>query len=307
MSVKLFDFPGGIHPPENKQQSTCTPIRPAGIPDRLVLPLQQHIGEPAEPCVEVGERVLKGQVIATVAGSLGVPVHASTSGTVEAIGDYPVPHPSGMTDKCIVLAPDGEERWTELEPLTDYRQMDREEVLRRIRDAGISGMGGAGFPTNIKLRPPKDRKVDTLILNGAECEPYITADDMAMRERADQIISGLQVMAWILRPHRCVIAIEDNKPEAIAAMEKAAEGTQTEIRVIPTKYPSGGEKQLIQIVTGLEVPHGGIPADIGIMCQNVGTAIAVARAVHQGEPLVSRITTLTGEALTHPGLSLIHI
>ncbi len=301
MSVKLFDFPGGIHPPENKQQSTCTPIRPAGIPDRLVLPLQQHIGEPAEPCVEVGERVLKGQVIATVAGSLGVPVHASTSGTVEAIGDYPVPHPSGMTDKCIVLAPDGEERWTELEPLTDYRQMDREEVLRRIRDAGISGMGGAGFPTNIKLRPPKDRKVDTLILNGAECEPYITADDMAMRERADQIISGLQVMAWILRPHRCVIAIEDNKPEAIAAMEKAAEGTQTEIRVIPTKYPSGGEKQLIQIVTGLEVPHGGIPADIGIMCQNVGTAIAVARAVHQGEPLVSRITTLTGEALTHPG------
>ncbi|MDF0752529.1 electron transport complex subunit RsxC [Marinobacter sp. 71-i] len=299
--TQLWDFSGGIHPAENKHLSTTRPIAKAGLPDILVLPLQQHIGEPAEACVSVGDRVLKGQKIADVTGGMGVPVHAPTSGTIESVSLQPVPHPSGMSDWCITLRPDGQDEWGTLSPVANYRDLDREQVLDLIRDSGIAGMGGAGFPTNIKLRPPKDRKVSTLILNGAECEPYITADDMSMREKADEIIAGLRIMAWILRPERCVIAVEDNKPEAIAALRKAAEGTQTEVAVIPTKYPSGGEKQLIQLLTGMEVPSGGIPADIGVMCQNVGTAIAVSAAIFRGEPLISRITTVTGQAITNPG------
>lgn len=299
--TQLWDFAGGIHPAENKYISTTHPITKAGVPPLLVLPLQQHIGEPAEPCVAIGERVLKGQKVADITGGMGVPVHAPTSGTIESISLQPVPHPSGMSDWCITLRPDGQEEWITLSPIASYREQDRETILGLIREAGISGMGGAGFPTNIKLRPPKDRKVNTLILNGAECEPYITADDMAMREKADEILAGLRVMAWILRPERCVIAVEDNKPEAVAALRKAAEGTQTEIVVIPTKYPSGGEKQLIQILTGMEVPSGGIPADIGVMCQNVGTAIAVSAAIFRGEPLISRVTTVSGRAVADPG------
>ncbi len=298
---QLWSFPGGIHPAENKQQSTGRPIRKVALPNRLVLPLQQHIGMPAEPLVEPGERVLKGQKIADVNDGMGVPVHAPTSGTIVAIERHPVPHPSGMADWSIVLEPDGDDAWCELSPVADYRKLDRSTVLDLIRDAGISGMGGAGFPTSVKLRPPSDRKVHTLIINGAECEPYITADDMAMREWADEIQGGIKVMSWILRPERCVIAIEDNKPEAIDAMRKAAEGTQTEVVVIPTKYPSGGEKQLIQILTGMEVPSGGIPADIGVMCQNIGTALAVFRAISLGQPLVSRITTVSGEAVADAG------
>ena len=299
--TQLWDFSGGIHPPEHKDISTARPIRDAGMPAQLVLPLQQHIGDPAEAIVEVGERVLKGQKIADVKTGMGVPVHAPTSGVIESIADFPVPHPSGMADRCITLKPDGEDQWCQRSPVADYRSLERDEVLQIIRDAGISGMGGAGFPTNIKLRPPRDRKVSTLILNGAECEPYITADDMTMREKADEVVAGLKIMAWILRPERCVIGIEDNKPEAIAALRKATEGTQTEIAVVPTKYPSGGEKQLIQILTGMEVPSGGIPADIGVMCQNIGTAVALANAVLEGTPLISRIVTITGEAVREPG------
>lgn len=198
--TQLWDFSGGIHPPEHKAISTARPIRSASVPDYLVLPLQQHIGEPAEAIVEVGERVLKGQKIADVKTGMGVPVHAPTSGVIESIADLPVPHPSGMTDRCITLKPDGEDQWCQRNPVKDYRSLERDQVLQIIRDAGISGMGGAGFPTNIKLRPPRDRKVSTLILNGAECEPYITADDMTMREKADEVVAGLKIMAWILRP-----------------------------------------------------------------------------------------------------------
>ncbi len=299
--TQLWNFSGGVHPAEHKQLSTARAIQVAGIPGQLVLPLQQHIGEPAEPVVAVGDYVLKGQKIADVSHGMGVPVHASTSGVIESVGDHPVPHPSGMTDKCIVLKPDGKDEWCERYPISDYRKLDRDRVLGIIHSAGISGMGGAGFPTYIKLKPRRDRKVDTLILNGAECEPYITADDMTMRERADEVVSGLKVMAWILRPERCVIGIEDNKPEAAAALREATQGTKIEIAIVPTKYPSGGEKQLIQILTGMEVPSGGIPADIGVMCQNIGTAVAVSRAVFEGTPLITRIVTLTGEALEKPG------
>ncbi|WP_166264925.1 electron transport complex subunit RsxC [Marinobacter caseinilyticus] len=298
---KLWDFSGGIHPPEHKHQSTTRPIQPAGLPDILILPLQQHIGSPAETQVAAGDRVLKGDCLAGAIGTMGVPVHAPTSGTIESVSKHPVPHPSGMVDWCITLKPDGEDCWGERLPLINYTRHERTAVLGRIRDAGVVGLGGAGFPTNIKLRPPRRDKVDTLILNGAECEPYITADDMLMREHAADVVSGLNIMAWLLQPERCVIGVEDNKPEAIAALQAAAKDTLIDVVVIPTKYPSGGEKQLIQILTGLEVPHNGIPADIGVMCQNVGTAVAVCRAVVHGEPLISRITSVTGEAVSNPG------
>ncbi|MDX1635334.1 MAG: electron transport complex subunit RsxC [Marinobacter sp.] len=298
--TQIWDFPGGIHPAENKHQSTARGLLTSSLPERLVLPLQQHIGSPAQTRVQPGDQVNKGDCLAEALGTLGVPVHAPTSGRIEAITKEPVPHPSGLLDWCISLIPDGEDHWGERKPMPDYHQRDRQDVLAHIRDCGIVGLGGAGFPTSVKLKPPSRDKVDTLILNGAECEPYITADDTLMRYRAAEVISGMEIMAWVLEPERCLIGIEDNKPEAIAALREAVGDTRIEVVVIPTKYPSGGEKQLIQILTGLEVPHGGIPADIGVMCQNVGTAVAVSRAIHQGEPLISRVTTITGEAVAEP-------
>ncbi|OZG72480.1 electron transport complex subunit RsxC [Hahella sp. CCB-MM4] len=298
---QIWDFHGGIHPPENKHQSTRQAIKNAGIPQYLFLPLSQHIGQPAVPVVEIGQRVRKGEMVAEAIGPVSVPVHAPTSGTVIAIEDHQVPHPSGLTDSCIVIETDGLDEWTELTPCEDYEELSSSDILHRVRQAGIAGLGGAGFPTAIKLHPPRNDKVNALILNAAECEPYITADDMLMRERASEVIGGLEIMASILQPEECLIGIEDNKPEAIAALREAARETQIEVVVIPTKYPSGGEKQLIRILTGLEVPQGHIPADIGVMCQNVGTSAAVYRAIRYGEPLISRITTVTGDAVAHPG------
>ncbi|ABC28728.1 predicted NADH:ubiquinone oxidoreductase, subunit RnfC [Hahella chejuensis KCTC 2396] len=298
---QIWDFHGGVHPPENKSQSTSRPIRKATLPKTLILPLSQHIGQPAKALVAPGQKVLKGEVVAAAEGPVSVAVHASSSGTVTAVERRPVPHPSGLSDVCIVIETDGEDAWTHLTPCEDYRALSPEQLLERVRQGGIAGMGGAGFPTAIKLHPPRNDKVNALILNAAECEPYITADDMLMRERADEVIRGMEIMAQLLEPEECLIGIEDNKPEAIAALQQAASGTHIEVVVIPTKYPSGGEKQLIKILTGLEVPHGKIPADIGVMCQNVGTAAAVYRAVRFGEPLISRITTVTGDGVATPG------
>lgn len=295
---KIFDIPGGVHPAENKHQSTQVAIGSIPLPNIIVLPLSQHIGAPAVPCVSVGDKVLKGQIVAEPIGLISAPIHASTSGEVIAIEDRFIPHPSGMTAPCVVIKPDGEDTWIELTPCDDYTQFSHLELVTKIRDAGIAGMGGAGFPTAVKLNPRPNTKITTLILNGTECEPYITADDMLMRERADQIIEGAKLLAHLLgQPEEIVVGIEDNKPEAIAAMQKAAEGTNVEIAIFPTKYPSGGEKQLIQILTGKEVPSGGLPADIGIVVQNVGTAVAAYRAVKYGEPLISRVTTVVGESV----------
>ena len=298
---KLWDFHGGVHPPENKTQSTQSAIRQIPVPEVFTLPLNQHKGAPAKPVVKVGQTVSKGEMIAADQGPISAALHAPTSGSVIAIEDRPIPHPSGMTDTCIILEADGEDRWASLEASENYKSLTVSEVLARVRKAGIAGMGGAGFPTEVKLHPPADDKVNSLILNGAECEPYITADDLLMQERASEIIKGLEIMAYVLEPEEALIGIEDNKPKAIAAMQKAAADTKIEIVVIPTKYPSGGEKQLIKILTGLEVPHGKIPADIGIMCQNVATAAAVYRAIRHGEPQISRITTVAGHAVPHCG------
>lgn len=297
---KVFKFHGGIHPPENKQQSLRTPIADAGIPPELILPLSQHIGAPAVPVVEVGQRVLKGEVVAAAKGFVSVPVHASSSGTVIAIEERQIAHPSGHLAPCIVIATDGKDEWVECAGIQDYEQHERSELLDKIRNAGIAGMGGAGFPSAVKLAVKPDTQIEILIINGTECEPYITADDVLMRERADQIIAGARILQHIIAPRETLLGVEDNKPEGIAALRRAAEGTGLEVVQFPTKYPSGGEKQLIEILTGKQVPSGGLPADVGVVCQNMGTTAAIYHAVVHGRPLVSRITTLTGDSLDAP-------
>ena len=296
---RVHSIPGGIHPPENKIQSLGAPIQELPLPDKLVLPLGQHIGAPAKPLVAVGDRVLKGQAVAGAAGFVSAPVHAPTSGTVAAIGLHPVPHPSGMNAVCITLEPDGRDEWLPRQGVRDYTALNKTQLLDIIRQAGIVGMGGAGFPAAVKLAT--DKPIASLIINGTECEPYITADDSLMQERAAQIIAGAEILNHLICPGETVIGIEDNKPRAIDIMRRAAAGTGIEIVSFPTKYPSGGEKQLIQIITGKEVPSGGLPADIGVVMQNVGTTAAVYRAVVHGEPLISRITTVTGEGFKKLG------
>lgn len=313
--IELHSFHGGIHPAENKHQSTTRAIRPAPLASELTLPLQQHIGAPAVPCVDVGARVLKGQVIASPQGFVSVPVHAPTSGIITAIEQRMLPHVSGLMENCIILTPDGKDEWVEHQGLCaelgvdDLADIEPAVVVERIRMSGIAGMGGAGFPSAVKLsikrQPQQPSPIHTLILNGAECEPYITSDDMLMRERAAEIVRGAQILLHIVGARRCLIGIEDNKPQAVAALEQALvqfnEQHHIDVVVIPTKYPSGGEKQLIRILTGEEVPSGGIPAQIGVVCQNVATAAAIYRAVDLGEPLISRIATVTGNAVREPG------
>ncbi|EMB49541.1 electron transport complex protein RnfC [Vibrio mimicus CAIM 602] len=298
-SGKLWDFPGGIHPFENKHQSNRQPIINASIPNELVLPLKQHIGKAGDLLVKVGDRVLKGQPLTQYTSTFMLPIHAPTSGVISAIEPRTVAHPSGLSELCIVLTPDQQEEWFELQPQPDYQQLSPETLLELIRQAGISGMGGAGFPTAKKLQSGLSR-TEILIINAAECEPYITADDVLMRQYSQEIIQGIEIVEHILKPKLTIIGIEDNKPEAVAALQQAAQDKPMVIRVIPTKYPSGGEKQLIKILTNLEVPKGGIPADIGLMVQNVGSLQAIARAILHGEPLIRRVVTLTGDCFRKP-------
>ncbi|MGK8677899.1 electron transport complex subunit RsxC [Serratia marcescens] len=297
---RIWDFDGGIHPPEMKTQSSGAPLRVAPLPKTFIIPLQQHLGPEGELCVNAGDRVLKGQPL-TVGRGRTVPVHAPTSGTVSAITPHITAHPSGLTELCVIIEADGEDRWCERDPVADYRQAPAAELIQRIHQAGIAGLGGAGFPTASKLQGGMSG-VETLILNAAECEPYITADDRLMQEHADQIIEGTQILQHILQPKVTLIGIEDNKPEAIAALKQALRGqTGIALRVIPTKYPSGGAKQLTKILTGKEVPHGKHSSAIGVLMQNVGTAFAIKRAIVDGEPLIERVVTLTGDAIERPG------
>jgi len=302
-TTPLWKFHGGLHLPDNKALSNSQPITPAQLPQRLILPLQQHIGAPAKPLVQPGDVVLKGQMIAQPDGFVSVPLHAPTSGRVIAIESYPVPHPSGMSAPCIVIETDGEDRWIERKPISDYATRDPSELRNIIRDAGIVGLGGAGFPSFIKLNPGSRIAIETLILNGAECEPYITCDDRLMRERPEEIIAGARIMRHALHARRVLIGIEDNKPEAyeaIASLLKRLGNTEIEAVLIPTRYPTGGEKQLIKVLTGKEVPSGGLPIDVGVVCHNVATAAAIHRAVQRGEPLISRVVTITGHGIARP-------
>jgi len=301
---KLHQFHGGLHLPENKSQSNHKPVITGYIPKQLILPLQQHIGAPAELAVAIGDKVLKGQLLAKNQGNISAAIHAPTSGTVKAIEDHPIPHPSCLTSPCVVLESDGKDTWCELpHGIPDYLNCDIEVLLERISDTGIVGLGGAAFPSAVKLNTGPTTPIQTLIINGAECEPYITCDDMLMQNRAEQVLEGAMIAQHMVGARECIIGIEDNKPDAIAAMHKALEGLvnkSIEIVAIPTLYPSGGEKQLIKILTGTEVPSGGIPAQAGILCHNVSTAAAIAGAILEGKPLISRYITVSGGGIKNP-------
>lgn len=302
--ITLHEFDGGIHPPQNKDQSTQVPINTAKLPEKLILPIAQHIGAQSKVMVSPGDTVLKGQIIAEAQGFVSANLHAPSSGKITAIEERVIAHPSGMSDLCIEITLDGKETWCELDGIENYLEAEPQTLINKIQASGITGLGGASFPTHVKASTDP-AKIDTLIINAAECEPYITSDDMIMREQANGIIKGIEILERIIQPQRCLIGIEDNKPQAIAALKDALKQFKDntfniEVVTIPTKYPSGGEKQLIEILTGKEVPASGLPSDIGIICQNVGTCFAIYKAISKGEPLISRVTTVTGEACEEP-------
>jgi Na+-translocating ferredoxin:NAD+ oxidoreductase subunit C len=297
---RLFKFNGGVKPAYNKEASTRLPIAVAPAPTLLVIPLHQSIGGPPRPLVRAGERVLKGQRIGDADGNVSSAVHASTSGTVVAVEMRLMPHTSGLSAMCVVIEPDGRDEWIPRQPF-DFRSASPTATRDYLRDAGVVGLGGAVFPSHLKLNTGKQGKLDVLVLNGVECEPFITCDDVLMRERAEAVIEGAIIMREMLGAAEVLIGIEDNKPEAIAAMDAAAgnanrKAGDSAIRTVsvPTRYPAGGAKQLIRVLTGIEVPHGERSTDYGVQCFNVGTAYAVQEAISLGRPLISRIVTVAG-------------
>ena len=289
---------GGVHPPEHKLESTQRPIAQLPIPKRLVLPLRQHVGSLPKVLVAVGDRVLKGQLIAEAEGNISAAIHAPTSGVVAAIQDALIPHPSGLPDHCVVIDADGKDEWIPRVKV-DWRNQDSATLLTSLRHSGVVGFGGAAFPTQVKLRTGKSH-VKTLVVNAAECEPYITCDDMLMRERADEILMGVEIAQYLLGAEECLIGVEDNKPEAAEAMRQAcarsplAQKVRLEVIVVPTQYPSGDARQLIRLLTGIEVPSDKRSTDVGVQCFNVATLLAVHRYFDFGEPAVSRVVTMTG-------------
>ncbi len=296
----LFPFHGGLKTVRHKTESNQTPIQAGILPPRLTVPLRQHIGAIAKPLVQPGDRVLKGQMIGQPDGYISAAIHAPTSGVVSAVDQQPVPHPSGLSDLCVTIETDGEERWIDREPV-DYHRLHPSELRQTIRNAGVVGLGGAGFPSAVKLNlAGRSEPLATLMLNGAECEPWISCDDRLMRERAADIVAGLQIMAHLLEPQEVLIGIEDDKPEAIAAMTAACAGTGYAVRPVPTRYPSGSVKQLVKLLTGKETPVDGLPVDVGVQCFNVATAYTVHRAINCGEPVISRVVTVTGQ-VRRPG------
>jgi Na+-translocating ferredoxin:NAD+ oxidoreductase subunit C len=293
--LELFRFPGGVKPASHKQESAVAPIVAAPLPKQLVVPFRQSATGAATIQTRAGEKVLKGQIIGTAEGAFGTTVHAPTSGTVIAVESRMLPHPSGLAAPCAVIEPDGADTWTERVPIDPF-VTDPAIVRARIRDAGIVGLGGAVFPSHVKANVA----IDTLVINGAECEPWITCDDRLMRERAEGVVCGAAILGRLMGAKRILIGVEDNKPEAAAALRTVISGDgycetgDMQVISVPTLYPAGGEKQLIRVLTGIEVPYGKLSPEFGIQCFNVGTAYAVARAVLHGEPLISRIVTLAG-------------
>ncbi len=292
---RLFKFHGGIHPPAHKTESTERPIVTAPLPAQLVLPLKQHAGDAAIPRVAVGDRVLKGQIIGHAASALSAAVHAPTSGRVTAVDRQPVPSADGHQALCITISVDGEDRSIDFTPFP-VTQKTRIEVLEYLCNMGVVGLGGAVFPSAAKLAADGDAPVQTLIINGSECEPYISCDSMLMRERADDVVRGVALLRSLCQAREVIIAIEDNKPEAIATMQSAVNKDASGMRIVAltTIYPSGGAKQLIKILTDIEIPAGHHAPAYGVQCFNTGTAYSIFRAIDLGEPVMTRIVTITG-------------
>jgi len=293
-AADVYKFHGGVHPDGHKLESTAHPIAKLAIPERLVLPLRQHVGYIPKIKVNVGDRVLKGQMLAEAEGTFSAAIHAPTSGTITAISEEVIPHPSGLPDMCITLAPDGKDEWCPLKP-ADWRNTDKKELVASLRASGIVGLGGATFPTHIKVRADGRSQVHTLVINAAECEPYITCDDMLMRERADEIVKGMEIVKFLLGAEHCIVGIEDNKPEATVSMAEACKAlANTSVKVVPTLYPSGDARRLIHLVLGIEIPHDKRSTDVGVQVFNVATVLAIYRYFAFGEPAVNRIVTMTG-------------
>jgi electron transport complex protein RnfC len=303
MIRQLFKFHGGVKPDYNKEPSTTEPIADffamAPLPAEFVIPLQQSIGGMPHPLVKAGDTVKKGQLIGGPEGGVSSSVHAPTSGTVKALEPRLVPHTSGLTALCVVIEPDGRDEWIAHVPIP-WRTLSANQVRDALRDAGVVGLGGAVFPSHLKVNPGKQGHLDTLVINGAECEPFITCDDLQMRERPDGIILGAAILRDLTKAGQVLIGVEDNKPEAIASMRAAVErlgAERIEIVAVPTRYPAGGAKQLIRVLTGIEVPHGKRSTDYGVQCFNTGTAHAIYDALELGRPMISRIVTVAGNVL----------
>ncbi|MDD5179831.1 MAG: electron transport complex subunit RsxC [Gallionellaceae bacterium] len=300
--MKLFPILGGIHPDYRKERTSEKAIVAMPMPATLYIPLQQHIGAPAEVLVAEGDLVRKGQMIARNQGTVSASQHAPTSGRIKAVTEVAAPHPSGLPQMTIVLESDGKDEWADLpEPIADPFTADMHTINDRVAQSGIVGMGGAAFPSAIKLNLGEQKKLEILLLNGAECEPYLTCDDRVMREYPDEIIDGARIMAHALGTPRIVIAIEQNKPQAIGIMTKAASAFP-EIRVVgvPVQYPMGSERHLVQAITGRETPARKLTADLGVVVHNVSTTRAVHHAVRFGRPLVARVVTVSGGAIREP-------
>jgi len=300
--MKLYPIRGGIHPEYRKELASEQAIVALPMPARLYIPLQQHIGSAALVLVRAGDLVKKGQMIARSGGAISSPQHASTSGRIVEVTEVPAPHPSGLPQTTIILEPDGLDEWTDLpEPIADPFSADPHLIHDLVAQAGIVGMGGAAFPSAVKLNLGTQKKLETLLLNGAECEPYLTCDDRLMREYADEIIDGARIMAHALGTARVVIGIEQNKPQAVDAMTRAAAAfPMIEVIAVPVQYPMGSERHLVQAITGRETPAKKLTADLGIVVHNVATARAVHHAIRYGRPLVARVVTVSGKAIREP-------
>lgn len=294
----LLTFKGGIHPPHAKKYTEHLAIENYLAPKVVEIPLRQHIGAPCEPIVKKGDVVKVGQKIGSSESYVSAHVHSSVSGTVL---DVRRQFTAYGYDMCVVIENDGLETLHEsVQPKPDFKTLSSEAIIGHIKDAGIIGMGGAGFPTHVKLSPPKEKKIDTIILNGAECEPYLTCDHRLMLEDAEAIVHGLEILMHALNVNEGYIGIEDNKPDALSKMTDAAKGTRVKVVGLKTKYPQGAEKQLIVACTNKEVPSGGLPMDVGVVVNNVATAAAISNVFKTGMPLVERVCTVTGSAIATP-------
>ncbi|HHY42529.1 MAG TPA: electron transport complex subunit RsxC [Thermoanaerobacterales bacterium] len=303
----LKTFKGGIHPPYNKDLTNSKPIEKATLPKKVIIPMGMHIGAPSEPIVKVGDMVKKGQKIGEAKSFVSVPVHASISGKVTAV--EPRPWPGGGLMMSVVIESDGKDELDySITPPKPLSQLSPDEIKNLIREAGITGLGGAGFPTQVKLSFPPEKNVDTIIINAAECEPYITADHRLLLERPDDVVLGIEAIMKATGIKRAFIGIEDNKLDAVESIKKTIKDKEgIEVVVLATKYPQGGEKQLIKAVTGREVPSGGLPMDAGVIVNNAGTCAAIANTLKTGLPLIERITTVTGSGIKEPKNLLIRI